>query len=205
MSNYDVTTITVRPGTHPKALARLKDTLAPAFAGGELLACWYSEIGALNQILLIRACADGVRLNADREAIVTSANPLGIGEFIAGMTMDTYVPFPFMQPIKAGRHGPIYEVRTYILKPDGLAPTIELWRKWVPGRANVSPLLAALYCVTGATPRIMHVWPYSSLDERQRLRAKASADGVWPPTNGPDHFVSMQSDIYLASPISPMT
>ena len=55
--HYDVTIITVRPGTHLKALARLKETF-PSSAGGELLACWYSDIGALNQILLIRAAPD---------------------------------------------------------------------------------------------------------------------------------------------------
>lgn len=45
--HYDVTIITVRPGTHPQALATLSKTLA---ADKELLTCWYSDIGAVNQI-----------------------------------------------------------------------------------------------------------------------------------------------------------
>ena len=59
--HYDVTIITVRPGTEHKALARLAETL-PALLGGDLLACWRSDIGALNRILLIRAAPDAARI-----------------------------------------------------------------------------------------------------------------------------------------------
>ena len=65
------------------------------------------------------------------------------------MTMDTYVAFDFLPPIKPGKFGPCYEVRTYVFKTDGLAPTVELWRKAVPGRMTVSPLLTAMTSVTG--------------------------------------------------------
>ena len=167
---YDVTIITVRPGTQPKALATLKDTVADATG---LLACWYSEIGALNQILILRANLDPAVTVASRAEILSSGNPFGIGEWVVAMTMDTYVAFDFLPPIKPGKFGPCYEVRTYVFKTDGLAPTVELWRKAVPGRITVSPLLTAMTSVTGTVSRFMHIWPYTSLDERARLRAKA--------------------------------
>jgi hypothetical protein len=189
--HYNVTIATVRPGAHPAALERLKD--AP-FARN-LLACWFTDLGALNQIMMIG--------DIPAEALA-SANPLGIGDLIAGVTTDRYVSFDFMPPIAAGSHGPVYEVRTYLLKPGGLPKTIELWRKAVPGRAPLSPVLAAMYSVTGAVTRFMHIWPYSSLDERQRIRGKAVADGVWPPPGGPDHLAGQQADIYFAAPFSPM-
>ena len=109
-----------------------------------------------------------------------------------------------MPPLRPGAHGPCYEVRSYVLKPDGLAPTIELWRKSVPGRVSVSPVLAAMVAVTGAAIRFMHIWPYKSCDERARLREKAVTDGVWPPPGGPGHLVSQQADIYLPAAFSPM-
>ena len=201
--HYDVTIITVRPGAEQKALARLKETL-PTAAGDGLLACWCSDIGALNRILLIRAAPDITRIHAEREKILRSGNPFGVGEYIAATSMDTYVSFPFMQPMQAGQCGPVFEVRTYVLKPDGLAATIELWRKWVPGRTTLSPLLAAMHSITGTVTRFMHIWPYASVDERSRLRAKAVADKLWPPPGGPDHFTAMQSDIYLPADFSPM-
>ena len=198
---YDVTIFTVRPGTHPQALAVLGKSMPDDAA---LLACWYSDIGAVNQILIIRKAADGAALVDARLAALKSANPFGIGEFITAMAMDIYVPFDFMPPLRPGTFGPCYEVRTYMLKPGGLAPTIELWRKAVPGRTKVSPVLAAMTSVSGAVTRFLHIWPYKSFDERARLRDKAVADGVWPPPGGPSHLASQQVDIYLPAAFSPM-
>ena len=76
--HYDVTIITARPGNEHKALARVKETM-PASDGNELLACWLSDIGALNRILLIRRASDVARLHAEREKVLASSNPFGIG------------------------------------------------------------------------------------------------------------------------------
>lgn len=198
---YDVTIVTVRPGTHPQALAVLGKTLAD---DRNLLACWYSDIGAVNQILIIRKPADAAATLDARFAALSAPNPLGISEYIVAMAMDTYVAFDFIPPLRPGEFGPCYEVRSYVLKPDGLKPTMEAWRKAVPGRMKISPVLAAMTSVTGAVTRFLHIWPYKSFDERARLRAKAAADGVWPPPGGPGHLVSQQVDIYLPAPFSPM-
>jgi hypothetical protein len=198
---YDVTILTVRPGTHPRALEVLGNSLGN---DTNLLACWYSDIGAVNQILIIRKATDAAATLDARFAALNAANPFGIGEYIVAMAMDTYVAFDFIAPLRPGEFGPCYEVRSYVLKPTGLAPTIEAWRKSVPGRMKISPVLAAMTSVTGAVTRFLHVWPYKSFDERARLRAKAAADGVWPPPGGPGHLVSQQVDIYLPAPFSPM-
>lgn len=201
---YDVTIVTVPPGAHPLALDRLKDTLPAAAPGGSLLACWFSELGALNRIFLLRGYDDEARLIADRGAVLRSGNPLGLGDLIVAMTMDTYVPFPIRETIATGAFGPVYEVRTYELKPNGLSPTIALWDKAVPARAAISPVIAAMYSVTGTVTRFLHIWAYPSLDERLRLRAKSVADGVWPPPGGPGHLLTQQADIYLPAPFSPL-
>jgi hypothetical protein len=198
---YDVTIITVRPGTHPAALAVLEKNLA---GDQNLLACWYSDIGAVNQILIIRKPVDAAATLDARFAALNAANPFGIGEYIVAMAMDTYVAFDFIAPLQPGQFGPCYEVRSYVLKPDGLEPTIAAWRKAVPGRMKISPVLAAMTSVTGAVTRFLHVWPYKSFDERAQLRARAAAEGVWPPPGGPGHLVSQQVDIYLPAPFSPM-
>jgi hypothetical protein len=199
--SYDVTIVTVRPGTHPQAFASLGKSLAD---DQSLLACWYSDIGAVNQILIIRKATDAAATLDARFAALSAPNPLGMSEYIVAMAMDTYVPFDFIPPLRPGEFGPCYEVRSYVLKPDGLKPTMEAWRKAVPGRMKISPVLAAMTSVTGAVTRFLHVWPYKSFDERARLRAKAAADGVWPPPGGPGHLVSQQVDIYLPAPFSPM-
>jgi NIPSNAP len=198
---YDVTILTVRPGTHPQALAVLGKKLA---SNASLLGCWYSDIGAVNQILIIGTAAEaGATLDA-RFAALHAADPFGISEYLVAMAMDTYVPFDFIAALQPGQFGPVYEVRSYVLKPNGLAPTIEAWRKAVPARLKISPVLAAMTSVSGAVTRFLHIWPYKSFDERARLREKAMTEGVWPPPGGPGHLVSQQVDIYLPAPFSPL-
>ena len=199
--HYDVTIATVRPGTHPQALAVLGKTLAN---DADLLACWYCDIGALNRILIIRNPGDAAAVIENRLAALTAQSPFGIGEFITELSLDTYVSFDFIAPLRPGEFGPCYEVRSYVLKPDGLAPTTELWRKAVPGRVRISPLLAAMVAVTGAAIRFLHIWPYKTFDERARLRDQAVAESVWPAPGGPSHLLAQQADVYLPASFSPM-
>jgi hypothetical protein len=170
---------------------------------GELIACLHAELGALNQILMLRHYASEASLTADRSKIVESGEGFGIGDLTVATTMDTYVPFPFIEPIRPSRYGAVYEVRTYELKPGGLPATIEAWRQSVPGRVKLSPLLAAMYTISGAVPRFMHIWPYADLEARRRIRAQAIESGVWPPPGGPEHIAAQQSDIFLPTPFSP--
>jgi hypothetical protein len=202
--HYDVTTLILRPGFTPKALPRLEQWLRDTQLRGRLLACWFSELGALNQILLIHQYGKESEISVDRELIVRGTNPYGVAEMISALSSDTYAPFPFMPPLPTGAMGPFFEVRTYALQPTGLAKTIELWRAAVPNRAKLSPLLAAMYSLSGAVPRFIHIWPYASLDQRQSLRAEAVRRGVWPPPDGPDQLLAQQADIFLAATFSPI-
>jgi hypothetical protein len=201
---YDVTIITVRPGTPPDALIGIEQWLKTTPRKGEFLACLSSEIGALNQILLLHDYGSDADLADDRERIARSGAAYGIADLITGVTTDTYTSFPFIERMRPGHHGPIFEVRTYTFRPNGLAATIDLWREAVPARVKLSPLLAAMYSTTGAVTRFMHIWPYPSLDERARIRNHAIETGVWPPRGGPGLLVSQQTDIYLPAPYSPM-
>jgi NIPSNAP len=201
---YDVSTITLQPGSTPQGLGKLEAKLAAGAFRGELLACWISDIGALNQILMIRAYPEKDLLEADRLATTMRSDLLGIGEFIAVSSMETYAPFPFLEPMRPGRTGAFYEVRTYMLKPDALSFTIEAWRKALPDRVKLSPLLIAMHTLTGATPKFMHIWPYNDLDERHRIRTRAVETGVWPPPGGPGRLISQQTDIYVPARFSPV-
>jgi hypothetical protein len=202
--SYDVTTITVQPNTHGKALPHVEQWLKANPRRGEFLACLFCEIGEINTILLLHHYANDADMIADRDAIAKSANPFGCTELITGMTADTFAMFPFIQPIKAGQYGPIFEIRTYRFKPNGLTPTIAAWEKAVPGRMKLSPILAAMYSVTGTVTRFMHIWPYPNLEVRAATRKTAIETGVWPPEGGPDHLATMRNDIYLPAPFSPI-
>jgi hypothetical protein len=201
---YDVTIITVKPNTHPKALPPLEQWLKANPRKGEFLACLASDIGDVNQIMLLHHYANEADLAADRDAVARDSNPFGCLELTERRSTNTFHQFPFLPPLKAGQYGPIFEVRTYLLKPTGLPPTIAAWEKQAPVRMKLSPILAAMYSTTGDVTRFMHIWPYPDLVTRANTRKTAVETGVWPPPGGPDQLLTMHTDIYLPAAFSPI-
>ena len=49
-------------------------------AQGELLGCWFTDIGTLNQMIVLRGFADLAQLQTERERTQQSASPFGCGE-----------------------------------------------------------------------------------------------------------------------------
>ena len=201
---YDVSTITVHPAAHPKQVPALGEWLKANPRKGTFLACLVAEIGELNKMLLLHRYDSAADLAADRAAVAESTNPYGIGDMIDGMSSDTFVQFPFLPAIKPGAYGPIFEIRTYLLRTAGLQPTIAAWEKALPARQKLTPLLTAMYSTTGATVRFMHIWPYPSLEVRAHTRKTAIETGVWPPPGGPGQLITMANAIFLPAPFSPI-
>jgi len=199
---YDVTVLTVKPAPVPKALPRVQEALGSA---GKLLACWYTEIGALNQIFLMREFPSAEAAIETRDQAARSADPFGIGEFMTSARSDTFNVLPFLRPIQTGAHGPFFEVRDYLLRPGALAGTIERWEKALPARLERSPLLTCMYSVSGMGTRFVHIWPYKTLDQRHDVRSKAVADKIWPPAGGGEAtLITQQTEIYVPAPFSPI-
>ena len=204
MKRYEVATLTVPIGVTPKAMPLIRDYVSAPEAKGKLLACWYSDIGTLNQIIVLRGFADESELAQERERVLVGGNPFGVADSLTSMTIDTYAPFPFLPAITPGSQGPFYEVRVYGVKPSGLAATIEAWRHAVGPRSRISPLVIAMYALDGVTPRFMNIWAYKSLDERQKARSAAVEAGVWPPKGGPANLTTLQSSFFLPADFSPL-
>jgi len=94
----------------------------------------------------------------------------------------------------------IYEVRTYRLKPRTLPGFIEAFGDaYENGRKQLSPLAAFFYTEVGPLNEVMHIWPYESQDERERVRTEAVASGVWPPAIS-DMIHQMNSEIFKPFP-----
>lgn len=200
---YDVTLISLRPGTMPRAMPKLEEALRAG--SGRLLACWTTDIGQLNQVMVIREYASADAAAKDREAMVMSASPLGVGEFAISATSDTYAPLPFLPPLQPGTFGPFFEVRTYLLKPGVVNGNIERWQKALPERIKRSPVLIAMNSVSGVTTQFIHIWPYKSMDERYSIRTQAVKDGVWPPPGGGEAtLLNQKNEIYVPTAFSPI-
>lgn len=71
--------------------------------------------------------------------------------------MASFALFPFLPAVEPGRRGAVYEFRTYLLKPGGLAPTLAGCRAAnAPARDYTAHLVTGLYALDGA-PRIAHI------------------------------------------------
>ena len=94
----------------------------------------------------------------------------------------------------------IYEVRTYNLQPGSVPVFEENFAKALPAREKYSKLGAFWHTEFGPLNQVIHVWPYESVEERNRIREEAVKDPDWPPKNDPDMYVNMESEIYTPAP-----
>lgn len=173
-------------------------------AKGQLLGAWFSDIGDLNEVYLLRGFESMDDLVAERTRIRMAADPFNGGDLLLNYSCDSYVPLDFMPPVEPGEYGKVYEIRTYQPTLNGLAPTIEKWREAVPVREQYSHLTCAMYSLDGPT-RFTQIWPYESANARAEARAKSVADGNWPPAGGPAFLrPEMKSTLAIPMAFSPL-
>ena len=203
---YELATLTLPFGTAPQA-AKNVETFA-AQGQGELLGCWFTDIGTLNQMVVLRGFHDLASLHAERERTQRNASPFGCGDIFQSLEQHSYQGFPWMKPVRpsaeSGIHGPIYEIRTYGIQPGGVQPTIDLWEQAVPAREKLSPCVVAMVALDGPL-RFTNIWAYPSLDARAKARAESVAQGIWPPKGGPAWLTTaMTSTIAMPTAVSPL-
>jgi hypothetical protein len=202
---YELTVLGLRPNTLGAVLPKLPDVVPAAIVNGKLLGCFTCEFGVLNRIAILSAYSDMKALHDDRAKIASSGNPYGVNEYLGAFERGSFQALPFMEkPIEPGAHGPFYEIRSYGVGPNGLPPTIEGWRNAVPARAKLSLLLMVMSSIEAGPTRLVHIWPYKSLDQRAEARATASREGLWPPKGG-EHLTSLQSELFIATKFSPLS
>ena len=168
----------------------------------------FSDIGALNQMWVLRGFDNLSQLRSEQHRTRHSANPFGCAEWFTALSQTGYEGFGWMPPVRptdeSGIRGPVYEIRTYGIKPGGLQATIDLWAQAVPERSKRSPCVVAMVALDGPL-RFTNIWAYASLNDRASIRAQAVSDGIWPPKGGPAHLsTDMFSTIALPLATSPL-
>ncbi len=203
---YEFRTYTVRPTTLPEVLKRFAEGYEHRKQYSELAAFWYTEIGPLNQIIHVWPYENMEERNRLRAEAGKDPNwPPKLHEFLVTMDSEIYLPFPFGPELKPGKMGPIFEMRSYFVKPGtGLPGTLERWEKQLPKRTALSPLAFVGHTELGPLNKYIHVWPYDSLEHRAQIRKQAVDTGAWPPPGGGDTLVSQENKIMLAAPFSPL-
>ena len=74
---YELATMTLPFGMAGTAASNVQAYSSSPEAQGELLGCWFTDIGVLNQMIVLRGFADLATLEAERNRTQKSANPFG--------------------------------------------------------------------------------------------------------------------------------
>ncbi len=205
---YEFRTYTIRPRMMGEFMKRWEPMLPKRLEHSRLAAMWTTEIGPLNQVIHVWEYKDAKERAEVRERVVK----LGIWppptmDLIEDMKSEILIPQPFSPPLVPSNHGPYFEMRSYTLKAGGTAQMAENWGKHLPGRLKLSPLIGVFASDVGHLNQWVHIWAYKSLDERNAVRKKAMAEGIWPPPSTPDKpspTIKQESAILLATQFSPI-
>ncbi len=203
---YEVRTYDIKPHSMPEALKRFGDAYPARAKYSELAACWTTEIGPLNQLIHVWGYENaGERDRVRGEARKESGWPPAMKELIVDMASEVFIPCPFSPHLTPGDPGPIYEMRIYKIAPGEIPQMIKRWEGAVEERMARSPLAVAMYTDHGPLNKFVHIWPYKSLEHRAETRAKAIADGIWPPkATAAGAALKQQNLIMVPAPFSPM-
>jgi len=202
---YEIRTYRIAPGSLAEVEKRFAEGYEYRKKYSELTAFLHTEIGPLNEIVHIwpyRDLAERARIRG--ESSKDPNWPPKIRDFVREMRSEIVVPFGFVPEPRAGKLGPVYELRYYTLKPGTLPDVAKGWEEKLPERTKLSPLVLAGGVEFGRANGFVHIWAYSSLDQRTKVRDEARQKGVWPPPGGGDRLISQKNKILLPAAFSPL-
>ncbi len=209
---YELRTYTVKPGTLGD-MVKAASTVSLEIRGnnfGKLEGYWFTEIGALNQVLHMWSFSDlneRARLRAE-----LAKNTRWTGEYIPLirpilMRQEVRLLNVIKPPVAPASTGNIYELRNYRAKPLGaVRQWVEAFTAALPAREKYSKLVGLWQTEAGQPNELCHIWAYPSLNARAEARAAATKDPVWGEFLGkaPQFLEEMHSTIMLPAPHSPL-
>jgi len=201
---YEFRTYILQPRTMPEFLKRFEEMLPKRQEISPLAACWFTEVGSLNEVTHVwpyENMAERSRLRA--EAVKANAWPPKVHDLIVEMKSEIFEPLPFSPPLTPSDNGPIFEMRSYVIKPASTPQMAKNWTESLPERLKLSPLTGVFTSELGGLNQWVHIWAYKSMEHRAQVRDKAMAEGIWPP-KGPSPVVRMQNRIMLPASFSPI-
>ncbi len=202
---YEIRTYRLAPGSLSEVEKRFGEGYEHRKKYSELTAFWHTEIGPLNEIVHVWGYRDLAERGRIRGEAAKDPNwPPKIAEFVRAMRSEIVVPFSFVPEVRPGKVGPIFELRYYTLKPGMLPEVAKGWEARLPERARLSPVVLAGGVEFGRANGFVHIWAYSSLDQRARIRGEAVQSGVWPPPGGRDRLLTQKNKILLPAAFSPL-
>ena len=201
---YEFRTYTLHPRKMPEFMKAFESKLEGRQKLSPLAALWYTEIGPLNQVIHVWPYENaGERARIRAEAVKTGVWPPALHDMIQEMRSEIFEPQPFSPPLTPSSHGPIFEMRSYVIKPGGAPEMAKRWQENLPGRLKLSPLIGVFTSETGPLNQWVHIWAYNSLEHRSQIRKTAMEGKIWPPP-GDSPVVRQETKILLPAAFSPI-
>jgi hypothetical protein len=94
------------------------------------------------------------------------------------------------------------EMRTYLLKPGTAAMFEERFAEGLSARLQFSRLGGLWRSEVGGLNQVVHVWPYESFEDRERIGQEARKTGKWPPKTQ-EFTILQENKIIQPAPFSP--
>lgn len=205
---YEIRTYDLYPRSQPEVIKRFGEAYQVRKQLGEMAAFFYTDVGPLNQIIHIWPYDDMThREKIRKEAAKLKGWPPEINQFIKNMTLEIFTPYSFSPLLTPGKHGPLYEYRSYIIYPGLMGENKKRWEKALPKRQEYSKLGCAMESELGTGSKFVHIWPYKDPNHRYEVRSKTEHDGVWPPKGDDPKVITVldqQNKLLYPADFSPM-
>jgi hypothetical protein len=203
---YEIRTYALKPGQTAEFEKRFEASLSVRLKYSELAAFWRTEMGPLNQVIHVWPY-ENLQHRAEIRARLTQEPdwPPKTQDLLMSMESEIYSPAPFSPKLGGGQKlGNIYEMRIYQCQPGSIPAVIERYGEALKGgRLNLSPLAACMSSEIGQLNLWVHIWPYTDLNERDRVREESRKLSTWPPKIR-EFLVSQQNKILIPASFSPM-
>ena len=174
---------------------RTSEWLQAPGASGRLLAAFRTEVGRLGRLILLRAFDNANEAAAERARTLEARAPFADNAVVTAYQQESYRQLPFLRPLTKIAVSPIYEIRSYALRPGGLPSTIAAWERAIGPAARYTRHLVTCLYATDGVPRITHIWWFDSFEQRLNLRASHYAAGTWPPIGAPEQIAEAWSTL----------
>jgi hypothetical protein len=209
---YELRTYTVKPGTLGD-MVKAASTVSQEIRGndyGKLEGYWFSEIGALNQVMHLWSYPDYNERARVRGEL--GKNPRWVNEYMPLirpliLRQDIRLLNAIRPPVAPASTGNIYELRNYRAKPLGAAKQwLDAFTAALPAREKYSKIVGLWQTEAGQPNEVCHIWAYPNLNARAEARGNALKDPAWQEFLGKGSALldEMHSPIMLPTPHSPL-
>jgi hypothetical protein len=209
---YELRTYTVKPGTLGD-MVKAASTVSQEIRGndyGKLEGYWFSEIGALNQVMHLWSYPDYNERARVRGEL--GKNPRWVNEYMPLirpliLRQDIRLLNAIRPPVAPASTCNIYELRNYRAKPLGAVKQwLDAFTAALPAREKYSKIVGLWQTEAGQPNEVCHIWAYPNLNARAEARGNALKDPAWQEFLGKGSALldEMHSTIMLPTPHSPL-